>query len=551
MSFSQVLLLLPLPMRFITRHTAAIPAQAGTPATRNVRSGRDAAWARCVVGRPISGLHGGSGMRRDDGKGWNRFGTRLPNAFCSGLIAVLMVLFGALAVQAQTTPLPKGALADTMIQWGDYDQFQIQGPRAARACQEACDRDPRCRAWTYLKTVSQCRLKHEPGLAVKNGCCVAGYKQLAPAAATAPDSQYAKQEYCADYARVAVRAQDGNLQQACGLSGTRWNTSYRDHYAYCLRAPRPEVDDETAVRADELARCTQSAARGQDAKCDHYVRATMVQLSSAQAGGCQVDRNDPRWAPSAEVHARACRVAPNRVLDNAIAERERQLAACFETAGSGEAGCTQYASTAVAQFQQNLANGCGLSGTRWHAGKARHYQWCRSASAEARTGETQGRKTDIARCVQQAQRTQRCTDYAKAATQSALRNDNIGCGLDGPGGRWSRYRDDHVAFCRSASEAALRGEDVARNRELTRCEARLQEVNADCDAYAKRSNRLSTLNLENNCGVEGDAWSTEYQDHYAYCLGANYEDRQALLQDKRRSVARCSNDRGFTLRLEF
>ena len=110
------------------------------------------------------------------------------------------------------TRLPKGALADTIIQWGDYDQFNIQGPRAVRACQEACDRDARCRAWTYIKTTGACRLKHEPGLAVKNSCCASGYEQLS--APTPTDQAYVRQEYCAEYARLAVRAQDDNLRQA-------------------------------------------------------------------------------------------------------------------------------------------------------------------------------------------------------------------------------------------------------------------------------------------------------------------------------------------------
>ena len=87
--------------------------------------------------------------------------------------------------------------------------------------------------------------------------------------------------------------------------------------------------------------------------------------------------------------------------------------------------------------------------------------------------------------------------------------------------------------------------------ELSRCEAKLRQVNAVCDVYAKRSNRLSQLNVDNGCGAEGDPGAPRSASHYTYCLGANIEERQAVLQAKRRAIARCSNDRGFTLRLEF
>jgi hypothetical protein len=466
------------------------------------------------------------------------------------LTAAVLVLIGWLTmtapVAAQNTPAD--ILRDTMIQSGDYDSFQIQGPRAGIACQEACNSDTRCKAWTYIRPVSQCRLKFTAGLPVKNGCCIAGYKRK-PAAVATPDQK--QQQVCADYADAATKAQDSNLQQGCGLTGPRWTTSYRDHYAYCLRSPQDVVADETAIRADEISRCTQSASGGIEAKCDHFVRATMVQIASAQKAGCAVDAKDPRWAPDAETHARACRAAPNRILDDAVAERERQLAACFDNAGKQEATCSQYATTAITQFQQNLDSACGFSGPRWHASKARHYQSCLSANLQTRASEQQARQTELTRCVQQAARAQRCNEYVKTAVTAAIRSENIGCNLDGPGVRWSLYRDDHLAFCQTAPDAALRGEDAARQRELTRCQSRLQEVNGVCDVYAKRSNRLSEINVQNECGGEGDPWSTDYQDHYSYCLGANIEDRQDVLQAKRRQIAQCSNDRGFTLRLEF
>lgn len=82
---------------------------------------------------------------------------------------------------------------DTMIQSGDYDSFKVPRRRGAGACAEACLRDPRCKAWTYIRTVEQCRLKYEVGVAVANKCCISGRKDRKSAGGS-------RQEFCADYA---------------------------------------------------------------------------------------------------------------------------------------------------------------------------------------------------------------------------------------------------------------------------------------------------------------------------------------------------------------
>lgn len=460
-----------------------------------------------------------------------------------GAALLTMAFLLALPIDAAQAQQP-GPFADTMIQWGDYDSFTIKGPRGIRACEEACQKDPRCRAWTFIKTVGQCRLKHDPGVAVANKCCVSGYKPEPTQAAGT------KQEYCADYARRAVTANDVNLQQSCGYKGSRWSEAYRDHYTYCLRVARSVSLDETTVREGEIARCTQTADTGRDSKCEHYARISLVQIETAKKGNCAVDPKDLRWSNDERMHLKACQRAPNSVPEREIAYREGQLTACFENAGRREKVCTDYAEAAISQFTENIDNQCGFSGPRWNANKARHYQWCLDARDQDRKTETETRSTMINECIEQARTRQQCDEYADTAVQAALHNVNRRCGLRGPGVRWSRYRDDHVEFCLNARQSARESEDTTRERELRRCRNQ-DERDVACDTYAKRSARLSELAEENNCGFDGLEWSTDPIDHYEYCTGVNYQTRQIQLQEKRQQLRSCSNNRGFTLELQF
>lgn len=62
----------------------------------------------------------------------------------------------------------------------DYANFQQMSPRAI-LCQNRCDSDTRCRAWTYVKPGVQganarCWLKDRVPKAVKSNCCTSGIK---------------------------------------------------------------------------------------------------------------------------------------------------------------------------------------------------------------------------------------------------------------------------------------------------------------------------------------------------------------------------------------
>lgn len=453
--------------------------------------------------------------------------------------AALMLGFWALPASAEDG----GVLRDTMIQWGDYDQFKTAGANGARACAETCASDPRCKAWTFVRPVSQCRLKHDAGPVVANTCCVSGFK-----AAGAAQDAGGKGAFCADYARGAVASANQNLSQGCDLTGPRWGADFQAHYAWCMRVPRDNSSAETQARSLDLGRCTSSANNDIDPKCDHYARVSMVQVETARKARCAVPANDGRWANDINQHKQACLRAPNRVFPAEITNREAVLTACLANAGQADQTCTVYADKALQQVRDATSNTCGFAGRTWSSSRALHLQWCNDASPAARKAEIDSRTEQLGVCAQQAVKHKICDQYAQNAVQQSLRNENQGCGFSGP--NWSPYQDDHVSFCLQADAAHLRSEAATRDASLQQCNAK-KHVNAECDEYAKRAVRLSQINDQRDCGNDGELWSADYATHYQACAQSNPQERRDQMSERRQALFECSNDHGFTLELGF
>lgn len=68
---------------------------------------------------------------------------------------------------------------DTDLPGEDYGNLRtLEG---VKACQEACAKDPDCKAYTYMKPgvrerSGHCWLKNNVSRAVKNSCCISGVK---------------------------------------------------------------------------------------------------------------------------------------------------------------------------------------------------------------------------------------------------------------------------------------------------------------------------------------------------------------------------------------
>ena len=467
---------------------------------------------------------------------------RLAKTVALVLALALLALMPGLAGRPASAD-DRGVLRDTMIQYGDYDQFRLAGPGGGRACAEACAKDPRCQAWTFIKPVGQCRLKHDAGPVVANPCCVSGLKS-----ADAAGGNGGKPDFCANYARKAVVSANQNLSQGCNLTGPRWTTEFQAHYSWCMRGQRDASEAETGSRGAELARCTQSASTDADPKCDHYARISLVQVETAHKAHCAVPPGDRRWSPDGDVHKQACLQAPSRVLPAEIANRETVLTACLANAGQTEQACTGYADKALQQVRDASANACGLTGRSWSSSRAQHLQWCADANPADRLAEIDSRTQQLAACAQQASRRKTCDQYADTAVQQALRNQNETCGFEGA--NWSPYQDDHVAFCLQADTNRLRSETATRETALQQCHGR-NSVNADCDEYAKHAVQLSEINQQRDCGNEGELWSQDYAVHYQACTQSNQQERHGFMQERRQALFSCSNDHGFTLELGF
>jgi len=62
---------------------------------------------------------------------------------------------------------------------GDYSTLILDPGSPARFCRDACERDARCRAWTYARPVSaganpRCMLKSTVPEKKADPCCVSG-----------------------------------------------------------------------------------------------------------------------------------------------------------------------------------------------------------------------------------------------------------------------------------------------------------------------------------------------------------------------------------------
>lgn len=435
---------------------------------------------------------------------------------------------------------------DTMLQSGDYDSFRVTGSgrRAAFACAQACEQDARCKAWTLIQTTGQCRLKREIGPAVTNTCCISGVKD------DVGDVASSKQAFCTDYANAAADANDVNLQRRCGLGGPRWTSDFNEHYKWCMRSPRSMAEEEAQARADDIARCQVVDRRNENERCQHYVKASIIQAETASKMNCGFRTRGPLLWTTSERELQANCNRRNMPFHVEIAERERMLRDCFVQAAAAEAECRSYADKAIELYQASLENRCDFpNNARWSSGKFRHYEFCLNSSQRQRDAESQAREEELRECKRQAALRAECDTYARGAVEQARRNEALKCGLRGV--RWSRYIEDHFDFCMSTRERDRKLETASREDELQACERRAA-VDPICDEYAKRAVRAAMLNEDQRCGNRDRViWNTSYDRHYAFCLQSNLEQREDAQRQRRRAIRVCSFLRSFSLEIEF
>jgi hypothetical protein len=149
--------------------------------------------------------------------------------------------------------------------------------------------------------------------------------------ASPPRVYAADRDFCASYARNAVRQNDENQRRDCGFKGGRWSSNYDRHYRWCRDTSYDKADKENRDRQKDLQRCRRGS------------------------GYPGPDRGDPDGPGSGSSDRRTF--------------------------------CESYARNAVWQGNENRNKGCGFSGPLWHTDYRGHYDWClqvsNSATAEA------------------------------------------------------------------------------------------------------------------------------------------------------------------------
>ena len=122
--------------------------------------------------------------------------------------------------------------------------------------------------------------------------------------------------------------------------------------------------------------------------------------------------------------------------------------------------CKDYAASAVDGARLNAAKQCGGAGPRWTSDYNEHLQFCLRAPDAQVKAEDQARRDFFPLC-------NRCQGYAGLAITHAKANITHNCGGTGP--RWVNDRNQHMAFCESAPQAAADAERDARNEFLSQC----------------------------------------------------------------------------------
>jgi hypothetical protein len=96
-------------------------------------------------------------------------------------LSIFAVTFDAKLIYAQAGFRMSGMEGNTDRRGSDYNVFDLQTPDPA-LCQDACVRDPRCMAWTYVQPNTgqgprpRCWLKQTIPPPSGNPNCISGYK---------------------------------------------------------------------------------------------------------------------------------------------------------------------------------------------------------------------------------------------------------------------------------------------------------------------------------------------------------------------------------------
>jgi hypothetical protein len=298
----------------------------------------------------------------------------------------------ALAAASLSLENPATAVENGKIRLGsDYDIFQT-GSDDFRSCERACSEDARCKSWTFITNLGQCRLKHSVAPKFDNSCCVSDVKQ------EKPKDRRADEVLCADYAVSAVQANNINLSSRCGYRGPLWSASFSDVFNRCLDISPERRGREADQRSEAIEDCRKLASRSTKAECDTIARLAVQQAKSQADNRCGF--NPGNWHADQTRYVKTCTSSDRSLRWDFLFRRETQLGACLARGGGTDRDCDDYANRSVTQFRraQQLRCGGAFSGLFWHANADDHYEWCRQSAKGERDRWISRRQQQLNEC---------------------------------------------------------------------------------------------------------------------------------------------------------
>jgi hypothetical protein len=285
-----------------------------------------------------------------------------------------------------------GAVEEGQIRLGsDYDIFQT-GSDDYRACERACAEDSRCKSWTFLTNLGQCRLKHSVAPRFDNSCCVSDVKR------EKPKDRRADEVICSDYAVAALHDNNANLSNRCGYRGPLWSTSFSEVFNRCLDVSPGKRAQEAEQRSEALEDCRRLASRSTKVECETIARLAVQQAKTQADNKCGF--NPGSWHADEARYVKGCTNADRSLRWDFLFRRETQIATCLSRGGQADKECDAYASRSVTQYRRAQQMRCGgsFSGLFWHANADDHYEWCRQAAKAERDRWISRRQQQLSDC---------------------------------------------------------------------------------------------------------------------------------------------------------
>ncbi|HET9474171.1 MAG TPA: hypothetical protein VFO82_09770 [Steroidobacteraceae bacterium] len=257
--------------------------------------------------------------------------------------------------------------------------------------------------------------------------CMASRPESADGEAHARTTALGKCNFCNDYVRQAVTAQQTNVTNACGLAGARWSGDRSSHFGWCMSSQNESVQRETYERNLEAGRC---------AECTQYSQLAVAAQQQNVARSCGF--TGPSWTDNYRGHYDWCWSTQIRGdVGGQRRDRENLLRACEVSAGRrGE--CDAYARSAVAQSAEYRRLNCDDADERWHESHQNHYGWCLVASSADAQRESAARNAELTRCGantnHQIPASEDCTVSVIAKNAVCLSEDGTPSTILTPGG---------------------------------------------------------------------------------------------------------------------